>query len=114
MNESTPPPKQKRLYRTIPCKKCISFPVCISLFKKYVGEDPLDLKMSSSLFTFLMIISEKCSLFDHYTKSERFISFRPLQNMAYKYRDFNQVTKILNYLHDRAYNNGDNKEKKTL
>lgn len=102
-------PKRKRRY--IPCRKCITFPICASFFKECVKEGDFDFSynMSSGVFNFTIQTSRRCTLFDNYIVEETYRSYKRELNQTYKYRSHHRTKKIMKYLYDRIYNEDSDK-----
>jgi len=90
--------KPKRIYKRIPCIKCISLPMCISIYKEHEKKEMLTFKITS--LTYIMILTKKCSLVDDYTLEEKAGVFI---NQVFKYRSFDRVKKIYTYFRKEVY-----------
>jgi hypothetical protein len=102
--------KKKRRY--IPCRECLTFPICASFFRECVKEGEFDFSynMSGSIFSFTIITSRRCTLFDDYVVEETYMGLGRDPEKKHRYRSYKRVKKIMKYLYDRVYN-GEEKDK---
>lgn len=88
----------KKKYKKIPCKNCISFPVCVAIFKEY------ELQPNQPYFHYMSYeciasMSHRCSLFYGYIIEEKTQGGDVL-----KYKCFKRVKKMHDYFYNKIQN----------
>ena len=84
--------KKRRPYKRLPCINCISFPICISIFRRVLNEEGV---LFGSNYRFISLLSNKCSLVEDYiyiTKGENKIN-------RFRYRSFYRIKKLAKYFY---------------
>jgi len=93
----------KKKYKKIPCRKCISFPICIAIFKEYeIKKDKNEPYFGSTMsYGCISDLAYRCSPIYYYLIEDKI-----QQDDVSHHRCFKRIEKIYKYFYNRLHEDG--------